>query len=118
MRWPLDLDFTDEELAAEIDQFHLVGVQGGEVVACALLQRVGDAAKMRQVAVAPNLQGKGLGRELVAAFEELSRERGLTEVILHARQPAVPFYEKLGYELVGEPFEEVGILHRKMRKSV
>ena len=28
---------------------------------------------------------------------------------LHARQIAVPFYERLGYTIVGEPFEEVGI---------
>ncbi len=118
LRWPLDRDFTDEELAAETDQFHLVGIEDGEVVACALLQRVGDSAKMRQVAVSPELQGQGVGRKLVAAFEELTRERGLAEVILNARQTAVPFYERLGYAVVEEPFDEVGIPHRKMRKRV
>ena len=41
--------------------------------------------------------------------------QGGSEIALHARESAVPFYLALGYGLVGEPFEEVGIPHRKMR---
>ena len=37
---------------------------------------------------------------------------------LHARQVAVPFYERLGYSIVGEPFEEVSIPHFKMEKGL
>jgi predicted GNAT family N-acyltransferase len=39
-------------------------------------------------------------------------------MILHAREAAVPFYLKLGYALAGEPFEEVGIPHRAMEKTL
>jgi predicted GNAT family N-acyltransferase len=39
-------------------------------------------------------------------------------MILHARATAVPFYLRLGYTVVGEPFEEVGIPHRGMEKAL
>jgi len=37
-------------------------------------------------------------------------------MVLHAREAAIPFYLRLGYELEGEPFTEVGIPHRRMVK--
>jgi predicted GNAT family N-acyltransferase len=39
-------------------------------------------------------------------------------MVLHARDTAVPFYEALGYEAFDDPFVEVAIPHRKMRKAL
>ena len=39
-------------------------------------------------------------------------------MVLHARQTAVPFYERLGYETYGEPFVEVTIPHIAMRMAL
>jgi predicted GNAT family N-acyltransferase len=30
----------------------------------------------------------------------------------------VPFYERLGYAVYGDPFEEVGVPHRHMRRAL
>jgi hypothetical protein len=46
------------------------------------------------------------------------RQRGLFAVHLHARANVVGFYERLGYETYGEPFEEVGLPHRHMRRTL
>ena len=73
---------------------------------------------MRQVAVEPDLQGQGIGAEMVRLSEQVGSEKGFTEMILHARDTAVAFYLRLGYEIVGEPFEEVTIPHREMRKPL
>jgi predicted GNAT family N-acyltransferase len=54
----------------------------------------------------------------VEASERVAIERGALRMTLHARQTAVPFYERLGYRVVGEPFIEVGIPHRAMEKSL
>jgi len=35
---------------------------------------------------------------------------------LHARSPVVEFYQKSGYAIIGESFEEVGIQHFRMQK--
>ena len=109
---------TEEEVLAEGDQVHLVGLIGGAVVACALMRVDDGVPKMRQVAVEPERQGQGLGAELVRAFEREAVRRGYKEIVLNARDTAVPFYLRLGYQVVGEPFEEVTIPHRKMRKSL
>ena len=57
-------------------------------------------------------------RALVAHLEAELRDRGLREVVLHARDHAIGFYARLGYAPFGEPYEEVGIPHRNMRKTL
>ncbi len=119
LRWPLGLEFSQSELDDESGQFHLVATDGGDLIGCLCLVPLDDGAlKMRQVAVAPAWQGKGVGRLLVRASEELGREKGFRVVRLHARESAVPFYLKLGYRVDGEQFEEVGIPHFAMEKAL
>jgi N-acetylglutamate synthase-like GNAT family acetyltransferase len=91
----------------------------GELVGClALVPQSSAEVRMRQVAVKPRLQGQGIGRALVEYAEQSARERGFSVMMLHARDTAIPFYEKLGYERVGEPFMEVTILHCEMQKKL
>lgn len=119
LRRPLGLDFTPEQLAAERDDLHLAHFQDGEVLGCLILTRVDDATlRMRQVAIHPDHQRRGLGLNLVEAAEVASSEQGFRRMILHARKTAVPFYVRLGYRVEGEPFEEVGLPHRAMSKSL
>lgn len=116
LRRPLGLDFTPEELAAEKGEIQIAILDKGEALATLSLVPHEAEMKMRQVAVAEGQQGKGLGRRLVTASEEFARGRGVHKMVLHARETAVPFYLALGYDLVGNSFEEVGIPHRKMEK--
>ncbi len=67
-----------------------------------------NEARMRQVAVAADAQGRGIGRLLVAEFEAEAIRRGAARVTLHARQTAVAFYERLGYAVEGEPSPRSG----------
>jgi len=115
LRQPLGLDFSQEELDAEHAQRHFVLLDGDDVIACLSYVPGPAGAKMRQVAVDPDQQGKGFGKRLVLETEKLFSPG---EVELHARQTAVPFYQSLGYQVVGERFEEVGLSHFKMRKAV
>lgn len=119
LRRPLGISLNDETLAQERDYFHLVCHLDGELVGClVLLPKEERTIGMRQVAVAPHLQGLGIGRALVEYAERFARERGFTLMKLHARESAIPFYEKLGYECVGEPFIQVTIPHLEMRKQL
>jgi predicted GNAT family N-acyltransferase len=45
-------------------------------------------------------------------------QSGLREVILHAQSSVVGFYERAGFSVASEPFEEAGIEHRLMRKAL
>lgn len=120
LRKPLGLYFTAEQLAAEYDSQHLIATDlGGRLIACLILVPASESViKMRQVAVRPDLQGRGVGTALVQAAEGLAVDGGFREMVLHARETAVEFYRKLDYRTEGDCFEEVGIPHYKMRKTL
>lgn len=119
LRRPLGLKFTPEELAAECRSLHIAGFCDETLAGClVLVPGDGGRVRMRQVAVAPELQRRGIGRALVAFSERLAVRQGFTAMILHARDTAVPFYENLGYVRVGRPFEDVTILHWEMAKDL
>ena len=56
------------------------------------------------IAVVPSHRSRGLGRELMDALLEDAREAGYAQVSLSVEQdsPAVGFYERYGFEVVGE----------------
>ncbi|MDP1993825.1 MAG: GNAT family N-acetyltransferase [Ignavibacteria bacterium] len=118
LRQPLGLHYTQEQLAAEKDEFHFAAFEGDKLVGCLLMKTIGkEEIKMRQVAVDEDYQGKGVGKKLVLYSEKFTAENGFSLIILHARKSAVPFYEKLGYKIVGSEFTEVTLPHFKMKKE-
>ena len=58
-----------------------------------------EIGQIRFMAVETNQQGKGIGEQLMHQLELIALERGHKKIILHAREIAVGFYQKLGYEL-------------------
>lgn len=118
LRKPLELHFFAEDLAKEYDQIHIGYYDNNAVMlGCLILHPLDETTvKMRQVAVAAAQQGKGIGRKMVAFSEVYARQNGYTKMTLHARLVACPFYDNLGYQRIGEQFEEVNIPHFKMEK--
>jgi len=118
LRRPLGLEYSPEQIALEYDNIHLAAYSdAGHILGYLNLTPYKDKiVKMRQVAVAPDYQGRGIGKALVEASEQTAQSLGFRQITLHARELAVPFYLKLGYTTVGDPFEEVTIPHFKMEK--
>jgi predicted GNAT family N-acyltransferase len=84
-----------------------------------MLHRVAaDIYKLRQMAVSGELQGKGIGKMLVAAAEVFAAQNGYNKIVLHARKVAMGFYHALGYTQAGTEFSEVGIPHYAMEKTL
>lgn len=80
-----------------------------------------DAAgvgKMGRMAVHRALRGTRLGRDIVSALSEAARARGDHALVLHAQRSAEGFYARLGFEVRGEPYEEVGIPHVTMVRTL
>ncbi|WP_224483588.1 GNAT family N-acetyltransferase [Robertkochia aurantiaca] len=61
--------------------------------------------QLRGMAVLERFRKRGLGGEMVNMAEEELRERKLPGLWLNAREKAIPFYRRLGYEPVGEIFD-------------
>jgi len=120
LRTPLGLSFTEDELADEPHCAHLAGFDdAGRLVAILLLKPLNArAVKMRQVAVQPGLQGRGIGAQLVAFAEKFAKRHGYKTMIAHARGTAVEFYLGLGYATSGEPFIETTIPHILIAKPL
>ncbi|MDD2792715.1 MAG: GNAT family N-acetyltransferase [Sediminibacterium sp.] len=119
LRKPLGLDFTEQELHSE-EKNVLLGCFDEEVMegCCMLIQTAPGVVRLRQMAVLSGLQGKGIGRVLMSFAENVARDRQFQKIIMHARTSTVPFFEKLGYHVTGEPFVELTIQHVVMEKEL
>lgn len=58
------------------------------------------SAQVRFMAVETEIQRKGYGKQVMLAIENYCKTKNISEIILHAREIAIPFYESLGYQLV------------------
>ena len=119
LRKPLGLSFSELDLENEKNDV-LMGCFDEEVLeGCCLLTKAGEKAlRLRQMAVANGVQGKGIGRVLMSFAENIARDMGNQKLVMHARKSAVGFYEKLGYKICSDEFEEVSIPHFIMEKDL
>ncbi len=79
-----------------------------------------QAAELTYLAVDEKHQTAGIGRRLVDCFDQALRERGISAYELSVdadNQPAINFYDRLGFIPVGE-YCEFGVLHKRYRKEL
>ncbi|RPD40091.1 GNAT family N-acetyltransferase [Chitinophaga barathri] len=119
LRRPLGLTFSPEYLQQEITDVLIGGFEETKIVGCCILSPVDEqTVQLRQMAVDNTLQKTGAGSRILAFAEEQARAGGFSELMMHARREAVPFYVKNGYEVRGEEFTEVNIPHYEMFKRL
>lgn len=95
-------NFTDS-LASGYDAWVLRDAQGG-LVAYYLLMAAVDEAHLLDVAVAPTLQGRGLGRHVLDKVAARARGLGMESVLLEVRPSnvrALEVYRRYGYVEIG-----------------
>lgn len=71
-----------------------------------------------RMAVLRGARGQGVGTVILRTLVAIAKSRGMHELQLHAQLSAVPFYEREGFTAIGQPYDEVGILHRTMVRSL
>jgi hypothetical protein len=79
----------------------LVAESKGQIVATAMVGSDGHRGWLYYVAVAPELQRTGLGRDMVRASEDWLKARGIAKIMLMIRPTNIRvrgFYEAIGYE--------------------
>lgn len=120
LRKPLGLQLMPADLQQDrLDLHYGLFDSGGVLLACAIASpRSATEAKIRQVAVSSERQGRGLGRQLMTTMEADLAGRGFTRLVLHARSSVSAFYLKLGYTPVGAEFLELSLPHIEMVKAL
>lgn len=118
LREPLGKERGSERNEGDETGVHFALVENNTFMAVARLDRVDETiCQARFVAVESHLQGKGYGRNIMTALEKEALNLGYRKLILHARDYALPFYEKLGYTLVGPSYKLFDVLqHFEMFK--
>jgi hypothetical protein len=98
-------------------------VETSSVVCCAsFIQKPLEslpAWQLRGMATNTEHQGKGFGRILLTGAEKILIDLSPIRLLwCNARVKAVPFYQKLGWEIISDVFEKTAGPHRQMKKKL
>ncbi|MBQ9034541.1 MAG: GNAT family N-acetyltransferase [Alphaproteobacteria bacterium] len=118
---PLGLKFLDSFRPEEAKYLHIGCIESldGKLIGGLILAPLDDEnIRLMQVAVDTVYQGEGIGRELIIYAEKRAKNAGFSTIIMHAMLSVVGFYEKIGYSIEGDMFEEQGITFMKMVKKL
>lgn len=74
--------------------------------------------KIERLAVLPDWRRRGIGTQLMETAIAYLQQQGVELAIVHAQTYAIPLYEQVGFVLVGKPFEEAGIPHRRLEQAI
>ena len=98
----------------EDDCFHIMAIKpnpdsnninSDEILAVARLQFNTDKqAQIRYMAVDKSHERQGIGRQLINSMEKHAKDSGCKQIILDAREPAINFYKKLGYQVIEKTY--------------
>jgi ribosomal protein S18 acetylase RimI-like enzyme len=125
-----DVEFLEDRLyefnagATGIGDGRALGVflrdESNAIVAGAAGHTWGETCELRQVWVAAELRGHGVGRRLLAEAEAEAVRRGCRQLVLATHSFQAPeFYRKLGFEVMSElPDYPRGYSHVVLRKSL
>ncbi|MES2389812.1 MAG: GNAT family N-acetyltransferase [Bacteroidota bacterium] len=121
LREPLGQPRGSEEDSLDLVAIHAVALNPeGKVVGTGRIHsNSGRQAQIRLMAVEPELQGKGIGKQLLDFLEGKGKQMGAKYVRVHARESAKAFYAANGYNDVSEGktlFDTVK--HTWMRKEI
>lgn len=116
-QWAKRGERAPEDYPVEEDGEHVtVCIRGGEVAGFGHLSLAARA--VHAVYVHPDHSGAGVGSALLAELEGMARGRGMAELSLQSSLNAVPFYERAGYERVGEAESPGGLPVVEMHKDL
>ena len=120
LREPWNQPLGSEILTDEQDAIHIMAIENDHVLGVARMHESAPyQGQVRCVAVATDQQGKGVGKAIMQALELQAEAKGWREIVLEARENAVPFYKSLGYQIEQESYLLCGeIQHYRMKKAL
>jgi len=119
LRLPLGLTFTAKQLENEKNDILIGAFENDRIIGCCILTpHDSGTIQLRQMAVKQDTQHKGIGRQIIAFAEKTALEKGYQVLMMHARDTALEFYRKCGYETEGGQFIEVTVPHHCMKKKL
>ncbi|WP_373526745.1 GNAT family N-acetyltransferase [Nostoc sp.] len=75
-------------------------------------------AKIERLAVLSTARGQGIGKKIMENALQIITNKNIPEVVIHAQEYIKILYQKLDFVEEGQIFEEAGIPHVIMRKTL
>jgi predicted GNAT family N-acyltransferase len=110
-RVPPEIEMDDLDAVS----VHALAFVDGAAVGTGRLLPDGHIGRM---AVLREARASGVGSAILERLVEEARRRGFREAVLSAQTHALAFYRKHGFEAFGEVYEEAGIPHQEMRRTL
>lgn len=100
----------------ELNGIHLVCLKDNKVVGTGRLNIENAKSIISQMAIDANFQKRGIGAKILKELIKYGEDKGLSKMVLSARETAIGFYKKFNFEPVGKkyPSLKTGIIHQKM----
>jgi ribosomal protein S18 acetylase RimI-like enzyme len=114
---------TEQELAShEPPGAFAAGVfEAGRLISVGLIGPEGEPGewRVRGMATDPDFRGRGAGTAVLSALLDRARAHGARAVWASVRTPARTLYERLGFQVASDEFEQPQIgPHMIMRRSL
>lgn len=108
---PADMELDELDPIA----IHALAYLDGACIATARIVKLDSSQSQigRMAVLAPHRK-QGVGSLILAKLIDIAKSQGASSIILHAQTGAIPFYEKLGFQVEGSGYIEAGIPHRNM----
>lgn len=71
-----------------------------------------------RIAILKEYRKQGLGAFIVTEAEKNIADEGGNEIVISGQVRVAKFYEKLGYTPYGEPYDDEGVPHIELRKTL
>lgn len=97
-----------------ISQHFVIYDQDQPIATARLLQN----HSVGRVAVVKAYRGQGLGQMIMLEIISYAQKQGLSVLTLSSQVHAISFYEKLGFTVQGNPYDECGISHIEMTMNL
>jgi GNAT superfamily N-acetyltransferase len=98
------------EVVAQAGSRVLLGEADGRLLACCHIEKQGEVCYFGMFAVVPDLQGAGVGKQMVREAERIARDEwhcaAMEMTVISVREELVAWYERRGYRRTGvfKPF--------------
>ncbi|MFI1745144.1 GNAT family N-acetyltransferase [Thalassobellus sediminis] len=115
---PNTIDLINDNF--ELKGIHLVCLKKEEVIGTGRLNIENGISIISQMAIKPNYQKEGIGAKILNELVRYSKEKGIFEIKLSARETAIAFYEKFNFVAFGNkyPSKKTGIIHQQMELKI
>ena len=121
--WP-DLPLDDLRIAEDDSGLHfgaffpVTGDGLGRIVGVASFFVDQTSARLRKMAILPEMQGRGCGSRIIDSATDHLASNGVTRIWCDVRVSAAGFYNRLGFEIYGDAFLKNGVNYRQAHRNL